>query len=43
MDNYIQYTYYDEVGKHIAILNHNVTKEVMEELSKQYDEVKFKE
>ena len=43
MDNYIQYTYYDEVGKYIAIVNQNVTEEIMEELCKKYDEVKFKE
>ena len=43
MDNYISYSYYDEEGKHIAIVHKNIPKEVMEELSKKYDEVKFKE
>ena len=43
MDNYIKYTFYDEVGKHIAIINQNTPKEIIQELHKQYDEVKFKE
>ena len=43
MDNYIKYTFYDEVGKHIAIIYQNTPKEIIQELQKQYDEVKFKE
>lgn len=43
MDNYIKYTYYDEIGKKIAIVHKNTPKEVMEQLSKEYDEVKYKE
>ena len=43
MDNYIQYTYYDEEEKNIAIINKNTPKEIIEQLSKEYDEVKYKE
>ena len=43
MDNYIRYTYYDEVGKYIAIIYQNTPNEIIQELQKQYDEVKFKE
>jgi len=43
MDNYIQYTYYDEVGKHIAIINQDTPKEIIKKLQKKYDEVKYKE
>ena len=43
MDNYIQYTYYDEVGDYIAIINKNTPKEIIKKLSEEYDEVKYKE
>lgn len=43
MDNYIQYTYYDELRKKIAIINKNTPKEIIEQLSKEYDEIKYKE
>ena len=43
MDNYIKYTFYDEVGKYIAIIYQNTPKEIIKELQKQYDEVKYKE
>lgn len=43
MDNYIRYTFYDEVGCKVAIINQNTPKEIIQELQKQYDEVKFKE
>ncbi len=43
MDNYIQYTYYDETKKYIAIVNKNTPNEIIKELQKKYDEVKFKE
>ena len=43
MDNYIRYTYYDEVGKCIAIIYQNTPKEIIEKLQKEYDEVKYKE
>lgn len=43
MDNYIRYTFYDDIGKYIAIIYQNTPKEIIQELRKQYDEVKFKE
>ncbi len=43
INKYIRYTYYDDNKKLIAIVNKNIPKEVMEELSKEYDEVKFEE
>ena len=43
MDNYIRYTFYDEVGKYIAIIYQNTPNEIIQELQKHYDEVKFKE
>ena len=43
MDNYIQYAYYDEMGKFIAIIRKGTPKEIIEKLSKEYDEVKYKE
>lgn len=43
MNNYIKYTFYDDDKRLIAIVNKNIPKEVMQELLKEYDEVKFKE
>ena len=43
MDNYIRYTYYDEVGKHIAIINQDTPKGIIKKLQEEYDEVKYKE
>ena len=43
MNNYIKYTYYDEQKRLIAIVYQNIPKKVMQELLKDYDEVKFKE
>ena len=43
MNNYIKYTFYDDDKRLIAIVNKNIPKEVMQELLKGYDEVKFKE
>lgn len=43
MDNYIRYAYYDEIGKHIAIINKDTPNEVIKKLQKEYDEVKYKE
>lgn len=43
MNNYIRYTFYDDDKRLIAIVNKNIPKEVMQELLKEYDEVKFKE
>ncbi len=43
MDDYIQYTYYDEVGKHIAIINQDTPNEIIKKLQEEYDEVKLKE
>lgn len=43
MNNYIRYTFYDDDKRYIAIVNKNTPKEVMQELLKEYDEVKFEE
>ena len=43
MDNYIQYTFYDEVGKKVAIIYQNTPNEIIQKLQEQYDEVKYKE
>ena len=43
MNNYIRYTFYDDDKRLIAIVNKNITKEVMQELLQKYDEVKFEE
>lgn len=43
MDNYIKYTYIDEVGKRVAIIYQNTSKEIIKELQEKYDEVKYKE
>lgn len=43
MNNYIRYTFYDDDKRLIAIVNKNITKEVMQELLQEYDEVKFEE
>ena len=43
MDNYIKYTYYDETKKYIAIISQNTPKEIIQEMEKIYDEVKYKE
>ncbi len=43
MDNYINYSYYDETGKYIAIVHENTPKETIERFKKIYDEVKYKE
>ena len=43
MNNYIRYTFYDDDKKLIAIVNKNITKEAMQQLQQEYDEVKFKE
>ena len=43
MNKYIRYTFYDDDKRLIAIVNKNIPKDVMQELLKQYDEVKFKE
>ena len=43
MNNYIRYTFYDDDKRLIAIVNKNIPKEVMQELLKEYDEVKFEE
>ncbi len=37
------YSYYDETGKHIAIVNKNTPKETIERLKQKYDEVKYEE
>ena len=43
MNKYIKYTFYDDDKRLIAIVNKNITKEVMQELQQKYDEVKFEE
>ena len=43
MNNYIRYTFYDDDKRLIAIVNKNITKEEMEQLQQEYDEVKFEE
>ena len=43
MNNYIRYTFYDDDKRLIAIVYKNITKEVMQELQQEYDEVKFEE
>ena len=43
INNYIKYTFYDDDKRLIAIVNKNIPKEVLQELLKEYDEVKFKE
>ena len=43
MDNYIQYTFYDETRKKIAIINKNTPKDIIKKLQEEYDEVKYKE
>ncbi len=43
MNNYIRYTFYDDDKRYIAIVYPNTPKEVMQELLKEYDEVKFEE
>lgn len=43
LNKYIKYTFCEEDGRTIAIVYPNITKEVMQELSKEYDEVKFEE
>lgn len=40
---YIKYTYYDEVGKYIAIIKKNTPEDIFKQLKYRYDEVKFKE
>lgn len=43
LNKYIKYTYYDDNKKLITIVTKNIPKEAMQELLKQYDEVKFEE
>lgn len=43
MDNYIRYTYYDDIGHYIAIINKDTPNEVIKKLQDKYDEVKYKE
>jgi len=43
MEEGINYSFYDEIGKHIAIVNEDTPKETIERLKQKYDEVKFKE
>lgn len=43
MEQYIKYTFYDEINKKIVIIKEDTPKEIIEELKKEYDEVKYKE
>lgn len=43
MNQYIKYAFYDDINKKIAIIEEDTPKEVIEELKKEYDEIKFKE
>ena len=43
MDNFIRYTFYDETGKKVAIIDLKTPKEVILEWQKKYDEVKYEE
>lgn len=43
MDNYIRYTFYDELNKRIAIIYPKTPREVIKKLQEEYDEVKYKE
>ena len=40
---YINYTFYDEQGNYIAIVYENTPEDILEELQKEYDEVKYSE
>ena len=43
MEEGLNYSYYDESGKHIAIVHKNTPKESIERYLQKYDEVKYKE
>ena len=43
MEQGFNYSYYDETGKHIAIVHENTPKETIERLKKKYDEVRYEE
>jgi hypothetical protein len=40
---YINYTFYDETKKLIAIVYKNTPEDIIKELQKEYDEVKYSE
>lgn len=40
---YIQYTYYDEVGKSVAIIEKDIPEEIFKKIKYRYDEVKNRE
>ena len=40
---YINYTYYDELGNHIAIIKRDIPEEIFKQLKFRYDEVKNSE
>ena len=43
MEQGFLYGYYDEQGKHIAIVHRNTPKETIERLKEKFDEVKYEE
>lgn len=43
LENYIKYTYYDELGKKNVIIKENTPVEIIKILNEKFNEVKFKE
>ena len=43
MEKYIKYSFYDELGKKIVILDKNIDKDIMQKILQQYDEVRYEE
>lgn len=43
MDKYMNYSFYDETGKHILIVDSNTPQESIERYKEKYDEVKYEE
>lgn len=41
--DYVKYAFYDEIGVSVAIIKAETPSEVIEELKKEYEEIKFKE
>jgi len=40
---YLKYSFYDETNSYIAIIEKNTPKEIIEEMKKHFDEVKYSE
>ena len=43
MDKNIKYSYYDETGKKVAVVNKDIDKDIMQKILQQYDEVRYEE